>query len=108
MSQRLAITEEELYELLSFLVSSAHLLVNEPEHYGSFRLIDAACRLVGFALEGGSLEDEKFLREFKEDADQNKLLLMTDQEAFLQYLEDATRDVAKEMKRRATAQGSGS
>jgi len=108
MSQRLAVNEEELYELLSFLVSSAHLLVNEPEHYGSFRLIDAACRLIGFALESGRLEDEKFLREFKEDADRRKLLMMTDEEGFLQFLEDATRDVAKEMKRQATAQGSGS
>ena len=105
MSQRTVLTEEDLYELLSFLVSSAHLLVNEPEHYGSFRLIDAACRLVGFALEGGRLEDEEFLREFKETADRNKLFLMTDQEAFLQYLEDATRDVAREMKRRATVAG---
>ena len=103
MSQRTVVTEEDLYELLSFLVSSAHLLVNEPEHYGSFRLIDAACRLIGFALESGRLEDDQFLREFKEDADQKKLLLMTDQEGFLQYLEDATRDVAKEMKRRADA-----
>ena len=103
MSQRTVVTEEDLYELLSFLVSSAHLLVNEPEHYGSFRLIDAACRLIGFALESGRLEDDQFLRQFKEDADQKKLLLMTDQEGFLQYLEDATRDVAKEMKRRADA-----
>ena len=108
MSQRLAITEEELYELLSFLVSSAHLLVNEPEHYGSFRLIDAACRLVGFALEGGHLEDDPFLREFKEDADKRKFLLVTDEEGFLQFLEDATRNVAREMKSRATAKKSGS
>jgi len=108
MSQRLAVTEDELYELLSFLVSSAHLLVNEPENYGSFRLIDAACRLVGFALESGRLEGDQFLSDFKEDADRRKLLMMTDEEGFLQFLEDATRDVAKEMKRRATVQGSGS
>ncbi len=103
MSQRLAVTEEELYELLSFLVSSAHLLVNEPEHYGSFRLVDAACRLIEFALVNGRLEDDQFLREFKEDADRGKLLMMTDEEGFLQFLEDATRDVAREMKRRASA-----
>jgi hypothetical protein len=97
----MAVTEEDLYELLSFLVSSAHLLVNEPEHYGSFRLIDAACRLIAFALDGGGLEDDSFLRAFKEDADRRKLLLMTDQAGFLQFLEDATRDMAREMKRRA-------
>ena len=102
MSQRLVVTEEDLYELLSFLVSSAHLCVVEPRFYGTFRLIDAACRLIGFALEGGQLEDDQFLCQFKEDADKRKLLLMTDEEAYFEFLEDATRKMAKEMKRRAT------
>ncbi len=104
MSQRMVVSEEGLYEALSFLVSSAHLCVVEPRLYGTFRLIDAACRLIGFALEGGQLEDDQFLREFKEDADKRKLLLMTDEEAYFQFLEDATRKMAKEMKRRATAE----
>jgi hypothetical protein len=108
MSQRMAVTEEGLYDLLSFLVSSAHLLVNEPEHYGSFRLIDAASRLIEFALESGHLEDDAFLREFKEDADRGNLLMMTDEVGFLRFLEDATRDMAREMKRRATANKVGS
>ena len=103
MSQRMVISEEDLYEILAFLFSSAHLLVQEPHLYGTFRLIDAASRLIGFALEGGQLEDDQFLREFKEDVDRRKLLLMTDQEAYFQLLEDATREMAREMKRRATA-----
>jgi hypothetical protein len=107
MSQRLVVTEEDLYELLSFLVSSAHLCVVEPRFYGTFRLIDAACRLIGFALEGGQLEDDQFLRGFKEDADKRKLLIMTDEQAYFQFLEDATRKMAKEMKRRASATKSG-
>jgi hypothetical protein len=101
MSQRLVVTEEDLYELLSFLVSSAHLCVHEPRLYGTFRLIDAACRLIGFALESGQLEDEQFLRQFKEDTDKGKLWMMTDEEAYLEFLEDATRKMAREMKRRA-------
>jgi hypothetical protein len=108
VSQRLAASEEDLYELLSFLVSSAHLNVGEPRLYCSFRLIDAACRLIGFALESGRLEDDGFLREFKDDADRKKLLMMTDEERYLQFLEDATRNVAREMKSRATARGTGS
>jgi hypothetical protein len=107
MSQRLVVTEEDLYEVLAFLVSSAHLCVVEPRFYGTFRLIDAACRLIGFALEGGQLEDDQFLREFKEDADKRKLLIMTDEQAYFQFLEDATRKMAKEMKGRATATKSG-
>ena len=103
MSQRMVVSEEDLYEVLSFLVSSAHMCVVEPEFYGTFRLIDAACRLTGLALENGQLEADQFLREFKEDADRRKLLLMTDQEGYFQFLEDATQKMAKEMKRRAGA-----
>ena len=106
MSQRMVVSEENVYELLSFLVSSAHLCVTEPRVYGTFRLIDAACRLIGFALEGGQLEDDQFLRELKEDGDQRKLLLTTDEEAYFEFLEDATRKMAKEMKRRASAEQS--
>jgi hypothetical protein len=101
MSQLMVVGEDDLYEMLSFLVSSAHLNVGEPRLYGSFRLIDAACRLIGFALESGGLEDGGFLREFKDEADTKKLLMMTDEERYLQFLEDATRAVAREMKNRA-------
>jgi hypothetical protein len=102
MSQRMVTTEEDLYELLSFLVSSAHLCVDEPKLYGTFRLVDAASRLIGFALKSGQLEDDQFLREFKEDVDKRKFLVTTDEEGYLQFLEDATRKMAKEMKRRVT------
>jgi hypothetical protein len=103
MSQRMVVSEEDLYEVLSFLVSSAHLCVTEPRFYGTFRLIDAASRLIGLALESGQLEDDQFLRKFKEDADKGKFLLVTDEESYFQFLEDATRKMAKEMKRRASA-----
>jgi hypothetical protein len=105
MSQRMVVTEEALYEELAFLVSSAHLCVTEPRLYGTFRLIDAACRLIGLALESGQLEDDRFLREFKEDADKGKFLLTTDEEAYFEFLEDATRKMAKEMKNRAVPSG---
>lgn len=103
MSERMVVSEEGLYEMLAFLVTSAHMSVMEPEFYGTFRLVDAACRLTGLALESGQLEADQFLREFKEDADKRKLLLMTDQESYFQFLEDATTKMAKEMKRRAGA-----
>jgi hypothetical protein len=106
MTQPMVLTEEDLYEVLSFLVSSAHLCVHEPKLYGTFRLIDAACRLIGFSLGSGQLEDDAFLRQFKEDADERKLLLMTDEEGYFEFLEDATRKMAREMKRRATARKS--
>ena len=103
MCERMAVSEEDLYETLAFLFSSSHILVNEPHLYGTFYLIDAASRLIGFAFEGGALSDDRFLCQLKEDVDDRKLLLMTDEEAYLELLEDATRRIAKEMKRRAAA-----
>jgi hypothetical protein len=103
MSQRMVVSEEGLYEVLAFLFSSAHILVNEPHLYGTFRLIDGASRLMGFALESGQLEDERFLRDLKEEVDEKKFVLMTDEETYFQLLEDATRKMAQEMKKRAAA-----
>jgi len=102
MSQRMVVSEEGLYEVLAFLFSSAHILVNEPHLYGTFRLIDGASRLMGFALESGQLEDEQFLRELKADVDEKKFLLMTDEKTYFALLERATRAMAREMKRRAS------
>jgi hypothetical protein len=108
MSERMVVSEDHLYELLSFLATSAHLCVHEPRYYGTFRLIDAASRLIGFALAGGQLEDDEFLRELKEDINKRKFLLMTDQETYFQLLEDATRKLAAELKRRAAVSEGGS
>lgn len=107
MNQRMVVSEEDLYEILAFLFSSAHLLVNEPHLYGTFRLVDAASRLMGFALDSGQLEDEQYLRSLKNDVDEKKFLMMTDEQTYLQLLEDATHRMAKEMKRRAAVGEAG-
>lgn len=104
MVERMVISEENFYELLSFMVTSAHLSVEEPELYGSFRLIDGACRLIGFALESGQLGNEEFVREFKEYADSRKDRMMTDEPGYLRFLEEATGKLAAELKRQAARQ----
>jgi hypothetical protein len=101
MTERMVVSEEGLYEILAFLFSSAHLLVNEPHLYGTFRLIDGASRLIGFALDSGQLEDDQFLRRLKEEVDEKKFLVMTDEDTYFQLLEETTRAMAKEMKDRA-------
>jgi hypothetical protein len=97
----MVVSEEGLYEILAFLFSSAHLLVNEPHLYGTFRLIDGASRLIGFALDSGQLEGDEFLRRLKEEVDEKKFLVMTDEDTYFQLLEETTRAMAKEMKARA-------
>ncbi len=104
MAEPMVISEENFYELLSFMVTSAHLSVEEPELYGSFRLIDGACRLIEFALGSGQLGDEKFVREFKDNADVRKHWMMTDESGYIRFLEEATGTLAKELKRQAMEQ----
>ncbi len=96
------LSEEDLYDMLTFLVTSAYGCVEEPRLYGTFRLIDAATKLIGFALDSEQLKEDQFLREFKADADKGKHLMSTDDEKYVRFLEDATRTLAREMKRRAT------
>jgi hypothetical protein len=104
----MVVSEEGLYEVLAFLFSSAHILVDEPHLYGTFRLIDGASRLMGFALESGQLEDDQFLRELKDDVDEKKFLMMTDEKTYFELLERATRAMAREMKKRASVETTGS
>ena len=53
MSERTVVSEDEAYELLAHLVASAELCIREPYYYGTFRLIDAASKLMGFMLQNG-------------------------------------------------------
>ena len=101
MNQNLVLSEEDAFELLAFLITSARGCINEPETYGTFRLIDAASRMIGFVLESGQAEDAEFLRGLKDEIDQRKLWLMTDEEAYFQFLRDVTRKIARQLKVRA-------
>ena len=38
--------EDRLFELVAYLVSCARLSLDEPQIYGSFRLVEAVVRLV--------------------------------------------------------------
>lgn len=105
MNQIKVLSEEEAFELLTFLVTSARGCVDEPETYGTFRLIDAASRLLDFLLKSEEVEDREFYSHLKEEIDEKKLWLMTDEEAYFNFLSEVTRKVAQRLKRRAESQG---
>jgi hypothetical protein len=98
MGRRTVVPEDEAYELLSHLVASAEICTFEPYYYGTFRLLDAASRLMASMLASG--EDDAWLREFKDRVDEKKLLMMHDRERYFSFLGEATREVAEAMKRR--------
>ena len=102
MEQHITIAEDDVFELLAFLATSARLCVDEPKLYGTFRLVDGASRLLGFALKSDQLEDKQSLQQLKDEIDEKKFLLTTDQEGYLDFLDDLTRKVARALKKRAS------
>jgi hypothetical protein len=99
--ERLVVSETEAYELLAHLVSSAELLTFEPHYYGTFRLLDAAGRLMGYMLEHDSNGSRAWLEAFKREVDAKKGWMMWDREGYFQFLREAAVAVAGEFKRRA-------
>ena len=99
--QPLLLTEEQALDLLAFLVCSAEISLVEPTYYGSFRLIDAASRLMGYMLERDPARSAAFLREFKAEVDTKKTWMMWDREAYDAFLRSAPATVAAEVKRLA-------
>jgi hypothetical protein len=96
----MVLSEDAAFELLVFLITSARGCVDEPQLYGTFRLVDGASKLIGFVLENHPQQSEGFLRDLKEEIDERKLSLMTDREGYIEFLSDITRKVAQELKRR--------
>ena len=93
------LTEEEAMQLIAFLVSSAEICLTEPTYYGTFRLVDAASRLIGFMLEHETPRSGEFLRRFKAEIDLKKTWMMWDREAYFDFLRQIPAQVAAEVKR---------
>jgi hypothetical protein len=106
-----ALTEEQALQLIAFLTSAAEISVHEPTYYGSFRLTDAASRMIGFMLENETPRTGPFLRELKTELDTKKVWMMWDREAFFDFLRTVPGQVATEVKRiadeDATRRGEG-
>ena len=48
MDDRLVLSEDEVFEVIAFLVTAARLLPEEPIDYGPARLLTAAQRMCAF------------------------------------------------------------
>jgi Family of unknown function (DUF6092) len=97
------LTEDQAFELLTFLVTSARLCLDEPQYYGSFRLIDAASRMMSLMLDGDAVADREFYQRLRRDIEDRKALIMYDQEAYAALLKDAAREVGRHLRTRSGA-----
>jgi hypothetical protein len=105
----LPLDEECFYDLLSFFVSSAFLLAHgeeDEELYPSLRLMDGANRLTKCVIQSGGLEDAPWPHQFVEACEAGLNLLMTDQEAFVDFINESTRQLADAMREREESQPS--
>ena len=94
-----SLTEEQALQLIAFLTSAAEISIHEPTYYGTFRLTDAASRLIGFMLENETPRTGSFLRELKTELDTKKVWMMWDREAYFDFLRAVPGQVATEVKR---------
>lgn len=91
---------EETFNLIAYMIASARGLYDEPPDYGSFRLLDAAGRLLEILDTSGGLDP--FLKQLKEEIDAEREGSMDDARQ-RQNLERWVIEIAQELSRRAEA-----
>jgi hypothetical protein len=84
--QPTGLTEEEAFHLVCYLVSSAELAVIEPDLYGTFRLVDAASRLLENLIPRTEGPQHEFYASLKAEIDDNKMLMVWDHGAYIEFL----------------------
>ncbi len=83
---------EELFELLSFMISSAQGLFEEPQSYGPLRLLEAAKRLVEIMEKHGLAgEAERRIRSLIEE---NIHLVLSSEEDFKAFVDKLVEELA--------------
>jgi hypothetical protein len=95
--------EDRLFELVAYLVSCARLSLDEPQIYGSFRLVEAVVRLVEAAPAMGVAVDEEVIA-VRDSVNREKLRMIEDHEGYRGWLDELLAKVAAEAARRNLAQ----
>jgi hypothetical protein len=101
--RELVVSADEVLELMAYLLASAELCMSEPYNYGSFRLLDGASRLAGYAVGRDGARDTAWLGALKGEIDEHKGLLMWDRDAYVKYLHEVMGKVADRIKRETPA-----
>lgn len=98
--------EDRLFELVAYLVACARLTLDEPQIYGSFRLVEAVVRLVEAAQAIGVAVDEEILAA-RDSIQREKMRMIEDHDGYRAWLDGLLAEVAREATRRNLAQPAG-
>jgi len=88
---------KKLFRLLGYMLTSARGLVDEPKMYGPFRLIEGASRLCSM-LEEADSSNSDFYSRIKEKIDREKFSVMTDEQSFINMLDEVVLDYTRKLK----------
>ncbi len=94
--------DPRLLEFVVYLVSCARLSLEEPEIYGSFRLVEGAARILDIAGELG-LAVDNVLCSARESIEREKLRMIDDHEGYRAWLDELLRDLVTEASRQNLA-----
>lgn len=94
--------QDRLFELVAYLVACARLTLDEPQIYGSFRLIEAVVRLVQ-AAEAIGVEVDAEIIAARDSINQEKMRMIEDHDGYRAWLDGLLAEVAREATRRNLA-----
>jgi hypothetical protein len=95
--------EDRLFELVAYLVACSRLTLDEPQIYGSFRLIEAVVRLVEAAQAVGIAVDGEIIAA-RDSINREKLRMIEDHDGYRAWLDELLAEVATEATRRNLAE----
>jgi hypothetical protein len=87
--------EEKVFELVSYMGISARNLLDEPNEYGPFRLVDAVSRLIEI-LHHMDIGSER-LRKIKAQIDAGKASVMGEEKEFHEFLDRLVSSLIEEI-----------
>jgi hypothetical protein len=97
--------DQDLFEIITHLVCSAPTSLDETRVLGAFRMVDAARQLIQFAARNDMFSDDPFLAEALVDYEAHVNLGLTDQDAFVTWLNSFVERFATEELARVRARG---
>ena len=95
-------TNDQLIDLMAYMLTSARGLMDEPASYGPFRLIDGASRLCGIIAENGYGNND-FLEDLQQKIDERKFSVMSDLDEFKSLADEAVHDVTTHLIKKSEA-----
>ena len=105
MDDRMVLSENEVLDLLAFLVTAARTLIDEPVDYGPMRLLTAAQRVCETAASKCSRDLSQLMQTLMDEIPVSLARRNQDRPAFLAFLDRSCHAVASAILRRYGREG---